>query len=303
MALRTSSIEPNWAIFTPCLPNARRAATRMSGLRSNSTTLRYVASGDSTSIRPPETLNCPERGGAPVPGSGGSSGTFATGAGGSTAFATAGAAAGAAGFHASGNGSSSGTGAKGSFSSRSSGVGNGTTLSVGDDDVPGRRVETGGSSGCPSPRLSEAGVVSAGAEPRSSAFPAFSDSSSPRSGLIFSPSAEPRILDGGKPPSLNSTSGSYSTSSGLTESLRMKLNSPSREWRSGETTERMRARMASPSASFVIRFISSTAVPYGIPLSSICRSRTSDCWLTAPVATRYDTRSGLSGDEALAISP
>ena len=40
MAVRASSIVPNCAIFTPFLPNARRAATRISGLRSKRTTLR-----------------------------------------------------------------------------------------------------------------------------------------------------------------------------------------------------------------------------------------------------------------------
>ena len=55
-----------------------------------------------------------------------------------------------------------------------------------------------GAIGALSPRLSEAGVASAGAVPRKSALPIFNDSSNPRSGLIFSPSAEPMIFCGDK---------------------------------------------------------------------------------------------------------
>ena len=168
IAARTSSSEPYWKIFTPCFVNARRAATRTRGLRSRRTTLRNSASGDSTSNSPPATLNWPEPAGEPpglvLPGSRAS--------------------------RRSGSGSSS----MGVNPSRSRFAGRKR------NDVVGRptggagesRRPGGGGMGSPRPRLSDDGFDSAMAALRNSAFPAFSDSSSPWRGLIFSPSALPR---------------------------------------------------------------------------------------------------------------
>src|SRR5205807_643103 len=124
-----------------------------------------------------------------------------------------------------------------------------------------------------------------------------------RSGLRLSPSEVATTLCGESPPSLNSTSGSYSMSSSLTFSLRMKLNSPSRLCSSGVTTLSTRLRTDSARSSCLTMLRSSAALPAGIPLSSICRSVAAAAAGMAIDRSSQVTRSGCSGDEALTISP
>src|SRR5258708_7800022 len=83
----------------------------------------------------------------------------------------------------------------------------------------------------------------------------------------------------------------------------MKLNSPSRLSDSGDTTLTTRLGVAGRRSAGLIRVLSRGAVREGMPLSSICRSVFPNPAGIRFCCSRYATRSGWSGDEALTTSP